>query len=204
MDHFQTTVAPLYETQNFNYSPNKTLEVVIITNSAGDHDGYLELTAATKIMSPFLSNNNNNSSALWTSVAPSHKLMKNNKNYIHVFSLFKHLSNYNLNNKNHPPEYYTVKSLICDLLMGMQSKQLDPLCEIKTQLCAIQESLNESIVILNNHVTANNTNISLDFANKLQETIKTQHLDSINKLTFGTETILESIKTIKDIMCLSK
>ena len=84
-------------TRNFMYSPDSSLEVVIITNSDGDHDGYLELTAAAKVMSPFLSNG---SSAVWTNAAPSHKLIKNNKNYIHVFGLFKYLSNYNLNKPN--------------------------------------------------------------------------------------------------------
>ena len=187
------------DTKKFNYLPDNSLEVVIITNSTNDHDGYLELTAAIKLMSPFLSN----ASALWTNAASSHKLTKNNKNYIHVFSLFKYLSNYNLNNKKHPPEYYNIKMIICDLLMGVQSKSFDPLCEIKTQLCAIQESLNETIGTLNNHATTTNV-VAPNNVDKLQEIVQNLHMECVNKMTFNTETILENIKNIKDLVCLAK
>ncbi|AAA66759.1 viral capsid protein [Autographa californica nucleopolyhedrovirus] len=188
-------------TRNFMYSPDSSLEVVIITNSDGDHDGYLELTAAAKVMSPFLSNG---SSAVWTNAAPSHKLIKNNKNYIHVFGLFKYLSNYNLNNKKRPKEYYTLKSIISDLLMGAQGKVFDPLCEVKTQLCAIQESLNEAISILNVHSNDAAANPPAPDINKLQELIQDLQSEYNKKITFTTDTILENLKNIKDLMCLNK
>nr|AIS92845.1 P24 capsid protein [Bombyx mori nucleopolyhedrovirus]WRK23367.1 p24 [Bombyx mori nucleopolyhedrovirus] len=185
-------------THNFMYSPDNNLEVVIITNSDGDHDGYLELTAAAKIMSPFISNGG---STVWTNAAPSHKLIKNNKNYIHVFGLFKYLSNYNLNNKNRPKEYYVLKSIISDLLMGAQGKVFDPLCEVKTQLCAIQESLNEAISTLNVHAAANSPAPDI---NKLQDMIQDLQSEYNKKITFTTDTILENLKNIKDLMCLNK
>ncbi|ANF29673.1 p24 [Catopsilia pomona nucleopolyhedrovirus] len=201
----------MYDTPYSNSSGggNNGLEVVIITNAFGDHDGYLELTAATKLTSPFLTGTHSSSNALWNNVAPSHKLIKNNKNYIHVFSLCKYLCNYNLNAKKHPPEYYTLKSIICDLLLGSQSKAFDPVCEVKTQLCAIQESINETIAILNNHViAANDKNNSGDSFNdsikKLYESVQNLQNEHNTKITFSTETILDNIKNIKDLMCMNK
>lgn len=184
----------------FKYSPQDSFEVVIITNAVGDHDGYLELAAAVKLITPFVPN----SSVLWTNAPSSHKLVKGGKNYIHVFSLFKYLSNYNLNNKSHPSEYYTAKSVISDLLLGVQSKAFDPFCEIKTQLCAIQESLNEAIVTLNNHTSESiDTAASADVL-KLQELFQNIHAEYDKKLTFTTDTILENIKNVKDLLCLNK
>nr|AFS51901.1 DekiORF23 [Dendrolimus kikuchii nucleopolyhedrovirus] len=190
----------------FTYPPDNSLEVVIITNTAGDHDGYLELSAAVKLFAFFL--NNNNSSMLWANVAPSHKLIKNNKKYVHVFSLFKYLCNYNLNAKTHPREYYTIKSVICDLLSGAQGKQFDPMCEIKTQLCAIQQSLNEAIGVLNEHVAeASSPPLSQSLQEdiiKTQDLIQALHTEHKTNIKFTTETILENIKNIKDLMCLNK
>ncbi|AGA16278.1 p24 protein [Thysanoplusia orichalcea nucleopolyhedrovirus] len=188
--------------RNFKYAPDSSLEVLIITNSDGDHDGYLELTAAAKIMSPFLSNG----SAIWTSAAPSHKLIKNNKNYIHVFGLFKYLSNYNLNNKKHHKEYYTLKSIISDLLIGVQSKVFDPMCEIKTQIIAIQDQLNQVVLLLNDN---NNSSNAIDCSNasdvsKLQDLIQDLQCEYNKKITFTTDTILENLKNIRDLMCLNK
>ncbi|ABL76050.1 p24 [Maruca vitrata nucleopolyhedrovirus] len=183
------------DTLNFSYSPDSNLEVVIITNSDGDHDGYLELTAAAKLMLPFLSNGG---SAVWTNAAPSHKLIKNNKNYIHVFGLFKYLSNYNLNNKKRPKEYYILKSIISDLLTGAQNKAFNPMCEIKTQLCAIHEGVNETISILK----VDDPPVSE--INKFQGLIQDLQLEYNKKITFTTDTILENLKNIKDLMCMNK
>lgn len=180
------------ETHTFNYAPD-SIEGIIITNAPNDYDGYLELSAASRLLAPF----HKNSSAIWTGAAPSHKLIRNNKNYLHVFGLFKYLQNYNLNTKTHAPEYYTLKSLICDLLMGAQNKPFDPLYEIKTQLCAIQESLNEVIVILKNHTVTE----PIDEARHLAETL---HSEYSTKLTFATDTILDNVKSIKDLVCLNK
>ncbi|AAK85678.1 P24 [Epiphyas postvittana nucleopolyhedrovirus] len=182
--------------RTFTYAPDNNLEVIIITNSPNDYDGYLELNGAAKLLAPFL---HKSAAALWTNAAPSHKLIRNNKNYLHVFGLFKYLQNYNLHVKSHHPvEYYTIKSIICDLLMGAQSKIFDPLCEIKTQLCAIQESLNEAIITLNNHA-ANPAPVG-----ESRELIESLHADYSNKLTFATDTILDNVKSIKDLVCLNK
>lgn len=187
------------ETQNFNYSPDYSFEVVILTGANGDHDGYLEASAATKLMAPFLGS----SFSLLTSVAPSHKLIKNNKNYIHIFSLFKYLSNYNLNNKNHPPEYYTLKSVICDLLLGVQSKSFDPLFEIKSELYSIQESINGIMAILNNNHVYNDVIPSSDI-NNFKEILQNLHAECLNKMSFNTETLLDNVKAVKDLICLNK
>lgn len=181
----------------FNYAPDASFEVIIITNAPNDHDGYLELNAAARLLAPF----QKNISALWTNAAPSHRLVRNNKNYLHVFGLFKYLQNYNFNAKPHPPEYYTVKSVICDLIAGAQGKTFDPLCEIKTQLCAIQESLNEAIVTLNSHATAEPAPGAPCDARELVETL---HSEYSKKLTFATDTILDNVKSIKDLVCLNK
>ncbi|AOT85495.1 p24 [Cyclophragma undans nucleopolyhedrovirus] len=200
-----TANASAFQTCEFTYPPDNTLEVIIITNTSGDHDGYLELSAAIRLFAPFLNNN----SMLWANVAPSHKLIKNNKKYVHVFSLLKYLSNYNLNAKNHPQEYYTIKSVVCDLLSGVQNKQFDPMCEIKTQLCAIQESLNEAIDVLNGHVAAEGAAVASALPpaqdlNNIQELIQTLHAEYKTNMKFTTETILDNIKNIKDLMCLNK
>ncbi|AGR57065.1 P24 [Choristoneura rosaceana nucleopolyhedrovirus] len=187
----------LLDTCTFNYASDSSFEVIIITNTPHDYDGYLELSAASRLLMPF----QKNISTLWTNAAPSHKLIRNNKNYLHVFGLFKYLQNYNLNTKKHPPEYYTIKSIICDLMMGAQGKTFDPLCEIKTQLCAIQESLNEAIVTLNGHAAADP---APGVACETRELVESLHSEYSKKLTFATDTILDHVKSIKDLVCLNK
>ncbi|AUR45057.1 P24 caspid protein [Spilosoma obliqua nucleopolyhedrosis virus] len=188
------------DTRTFTYAPDNSFEVVIITNAPHDHDGYLELGAAACLLAGF--QKNVTALWLWTNAAPSHKLIKNNKNYLHVFGLFKCLQNYNLNTKTHPSEYYTIKSIICDLMMGVQCNAFDPLCEIKTQLCVIQESLNEAIETLNKHAAAQPAPIaSCEEARELAETL---HSEYSKKLTFATDTILDNVKSIKDLVCLNK
>ncbi|ABI13908.1 viral capsid protein [Anticarsia gemmatalis multiple nucleopolyhedrovirus] len=187
------------DTLTFSYAPDSSLEVIIITNAANDHDGYLEVNGAARLLAPLLQKS---ASGLWTGAAPSHKLTRNNKNFLHVFGLFKYLQSYNLNASAHPPQYYTVKAIICDLLMGVQTKTFDPLCEIKTQLCAIQESLNEAIVIINNHASA-----EPPFAppnTEARELAELLHSEYSKKLTFATDTILDNVKSIKDLVCLNK
>ncbi|AGR56916.1 P24 [Choristoneura occidentalis alphabaculovirus] len=183
------------DTRTFDYASDSSFEVIIITNAPHDYDGYIELGAAARLLAPF----QKNISALWTNAAPSHKLTRNNKNYLHVFGLFKYLQNYNLNTKKHPPEYYTIKSVICDLMMGSQGKTFDPLCEIKTQLCAIQESLNEAIVTLNGHAAADPAPRT-----EARELVESLHSEYSKKLTFATDTILDHVKSIKDLVCLNK
>lgn len=108
-------------TRNFVYSPENSLEVVVINNSEGDYDGYLELNAVIKILSSFVGKNG---STVWANASPSHKLIKNNKHYLHVFGLFKYLQNYNLNNKIHSKEYYTLKKLLQICFRARKIKRL--------------------------------------------------------------------------------
>lgn len=98
------------------YFFDSSLEVVIIINLDGDYDGYLELIVVVKVMLFFFSNG---SLVVWINVVFLYKLIKNNKNYIYVFGLFKYLLNYNLNNKKCFKEYYIFKLIISDLFMGV-------------------------------------------------------------------------------------
>jgi hypothetical protein len=207
----------------FVYPPNNNnLEVVIITNTPNDCDGYLELNAATKLLVPF--SGNALATTVWSNAAPSHKLTKNNKNYLHVFALFKYLASYNLNNArlSHVAEYYILKTIIGDLLAGVQSKSFggngggsgggvfsggndhttfittanNNLDNVKNQLEALQKnvsSLERKIVDAQQSCSA-----------VLTENLHNLHTQCINKMTFNTETILENVKSIKDLVCLAK
>ncbi|UZE89707.1 P24 [Parapoynx stagnalis nucleopolyhedrovirus] len=190
------------ETYNFNYTPDSSLEVVILTNSTGDHDGYLEASAATKLLAPIAGT----SFSPLTNTSPSHKLIKNNKTYIHVFGLLKYLSNYNLNIKNRPLEYYTLKSVICDLLLGVQSKSFDPLSDIKSDLANIQESVNGILAVINNiHVYNNNdVNTTTIDTNALKDILQNLHTECMSKISFSTETLLDNVKAVKDLICMNK
>jgi Baculovirus P24 capsid protein len=189
------------ETYNFTYSPDSSLEVVILTNSTGDHDGYLEASAAAKLLAPFASN----TFSPLANVSPFHKLIKNNKTYIHVFSLLKYLSNYNLNSKTRPVEYYTLKSVICDLLLGAQSKSFDPLTDIKSDLVSIQESINGILAVINNiHVYNNDASTTTIDINSLKDILQNSHTECMSKISFSTETLLDNVKAIKDLICMNK
>lgn len=183
-----------FNTRTFSYAPDSSFEVILITNSPHDHDGYLELGAAARLLAPF----QKNISAVWSGAAPSHKLIRNNKNYLHVFGLFKYLQNYNLNTPAHPPQYHTIKAVIGDLMTGAQNTAFDPLCEIKTQLCAIQESLNEACATLNAHASSSGA------PGDAREAVEALHSEYSKRLTFATDTILEHVKSLKDLVCLNK
>ncbi|QWO71662.1 p24 [Orgyia pseudotsugata single capsid nuclopolyhedrovirus] len=132
-----TTASPSLQ---FQYD-DEQIEVMIIDNGDEDRDGYVELTAAVKLITPISSIRNFNKAVMWTNVMPSQKLTRNNKNYVHVNALCKYLFTYNLANSKHPPQYYVLKRLIGDLIVGAQSQVVDPIYEIKTQLCSLQECL---------------------------------------------------------------
>ncbi|AKN80606.1 P24 [Perigonia lusca single nucleopolyhedrovirus] len=130
--------------QHFQYD-DSLLEVVIIDNGEDDRDGYVELLAATKLLSPLVTMRGFNKAVLWTNVIPSQKLTRNNKNYIHVFALGKYISMYNMSTSEpRPAEYYVLKRLISDLLIGVQSNVIDPLADIKTQLCTLQDCISST------------------------------------------------------------
>nr|UPO71162.1 orf126 [Trichoplusia ni single nucleopolyhedrovirus] len=215
--------------QQFHYD-DEVLEVVIIENSDDDRDGYVELSSATKLLAPLVTIRNFNKAVLWTNVNASQKLTRNNKNYIHVFALGKYLSSYVLNSKKvHPPQYFVLKRLFCDLIMGAQSQVMDPLNEIKTQLCTLQECLNTnngqmyqpSFEVGNNNMLGAN-GVGYDTVDSIREIIRTENaslfsnitsaLDSVknmqadltNKLAFSNDTMVDSFKSIKDIIIRKK
>nr|AOL56564.1 P24 [Chrysodeixis includens nucleopolyhedrovirus] len=218
--------------QQFHYD-DEVLEVVIIENNDDDRDGYVELASATKLLAPLVTIRNFNKAVLWTNVNASQKLTRNNKNYIHVFALGKYLSSYVLNNKKvHPPQYFVLKRLFCDLIMGAQSQVMDPLNEIKTQLCTLQECLNSNgngqiyqpafdggnNINNNSNMLGGANDIGYDTIDSFREIIRTENatlfsnissaLDSVksmqadltNKLAFSNDTMVDSFKSIKDII----
>ncbi|AGR56871.1 p24 [Hemileuca sp. nucleopolyhedrovirus] len=218
-------------TQHFQYE-DETIEVVIIENGEDDRDGYVEITSATKLVSPIVTIRGFNKAVLWTNAMPFQKLTRNNKNYVHVFALCKYLSMYNLSsNSVHPPQYYVLKRLICDLIIGAQSQVIDPIDDIKNQLCTLQQCINNGIgngnvmaagvyqptTVDTGTTSANNnwteyirdmlryenssllTNITTSLDN-----IKSLQIDLANKLAFSNDTMLDSFKSIKDIIIRKK
>lgn len=225
----------------FKYDEDVVIEVLIIDNGDDDRDGYVELANAAKIITPLTNVRGFNKSVLWTNTIPSQRLIRNNINYIHVFALGKYLSSYNLNSNTKPPQYHLIKRLISDLLMGVQSNVVDPLNDIKTQLCTLQECLvnssnsaNNMDTVLNNGQIYHSTTISNDTGNNgidmltvswsdimknlirsehssllsninaTLDTLKTMHVDLVNKLAFSNDTMLDSFKSIKDIIIRKK
>ncbi|QEI03699.1 P24 [Rachiplusia nu nucleopolyhedrovirus] len=222
-------------TQKFQYNDD-VIEVVIIENSEEDRDGYVELSAAAKLLTPLVNIRNFSKAVLWANVSPSQKLTRNSKNYIHVFALGKYLSSYVFTNKVHHPQYYVLKQLFCDLLVGAQSQVVDPLNDIKNQLCSLQECLssnNHSSMSLSlyqpsdnsssngNNLTGNSTvtydavetlremiqnEFSVFYANinNVLENMKHSQADLSKKIAFSNDTVVDTFKSIKDIIIRKK
>ncbi|QYC92721.1 P24 [Trabala vishnou gigantina nucleopolyhedrovirus] len=129
----------------FKYD-DENIEVVIIDNGDDDRDGYVELIAAVKLLMPIVTIRGFNKAVLWTNTLPSQKLTRNNKNYVHVFALCKYLGLFNLSNSNRPHQYFVLKRLVSDLIVGAQSHIVDPINDIKLQLCSLQECLQQTAV----------------------------------------------------------
>lgn len=205
----------------FQYN-DKTLEVVILENGDDDRDGYVELIAAAQLIAPLVNIRGFNPSVMWANVHNSQKLTRNNKNYIHVFALGKYLSSYKLSANGAPqrPEMLTLKQLMCDLLMGAQSQVIDPLSDIKTQLCNLQECIsnNNSTSTIYQSKSSYDKNTSSNDNEMLRDIIRSEHaslysnisnaLDNIksmqadltNKIAFSNDTMLDGFKSIKDVM----
>ncbi len=221
-------------TQQFQYNDD-VIEVVIIENHEDDRDGYVELTAAAKLLMPIVTIRNFNKAVLWANVTSSQKLTRNSKNFIHVFALGKYLSSYVFSNKSHSPQYYVLKQLFCDLLVGAQSQVIDPLNDIKNQLCTLQECLNgngnnsSSLSLyqppdnssLNNNVgsVSYNHNDSVDALremirnefsvlysniNNVLENVRTSQVELGKKIAFSNDTVVDTFKSIKDIIIRKK
>nr|WUR10725.1 P24 [Calliteara abietis nucleopolyhedrovirus] len=232
--------------QQFQYD-DENIEVVIIENSEDDRDGYVDLTAAAKLLKPIVTIRGFNKAVLWTNVLPAQKLTRNNKNYVHVNALCKYLGVYNLANATHAPQYYVLKRLIGDLIVGAQSSVVDPIQDIKSQLCTLQDCLTvnqnnnnstihnggggggnggvlvgdeslyrpvaaaitsckfpdqwaesfKEIIQYENGVALNNILANL-------EQIKNAQTDLTNKLAFSNDTMLDSFKSLKDIVIRKK
>ncbi|AWW14477.1 p24 [Hyposidra talaca nucleopolyhedrovirus] len=215
---------------HFQYD-DESIEVVVIENGDDDRDGYVEVASAVNLLAPIVTIRGFNKAVLWTNVLPSHKLTRNNKNYVHVFGLCKYLSMYNLSNSRHPPQFFVLKRLISDLIIGAQSQVIDPINDIKTQLCSLQECIanngNGTLMANTNmqHVyqpTTTGINGATDWTESLREilrhentallanissaleSIKSLQLDLTNKLAFSNDTMLDSFKSIKDIIIRKK
>ncbi|UJZ88981.1 p24 [Erannis ankeraria nucleopolyhedrovirus] len=216
---------------HFQYD-DELIEVVIIENGNDDRDGYVELLALTKLLSPIVNIRGFNKAVLWTNLLPCHKLTRNNKNYVHVLGICKYLSMYNLGT-NHQTNavLITIKRLVSDLLMGAQSQIIDPITEIKTQLCTLQECLtantttngpivsgmqmyqpnsatsiyDSSTVVdsIRDVLRQESANIVSNISVSL-ENIKNLQIELSNKFAFSNDTMLDNFKSVKDIIIRKK
>lgn len=200
-------VVPDNSTQ-FQYN-DKLLEVVIIENGEDDRDGYVELTAAAHLIAPLVNIRGFNPAVMWANVHNSQKLSRNNKNYVHVFALGKYLSSYRLSsNGAQRPELLTLKQLMCDLLVGAQSQIVDPLVDIKTQLCNLQECIQNGngSTIYNNGSSSNHLSSydngggggggksnSTDNVELLRDIIRSEHASLYSSIS----TALDNIKSMQ-------
>nr|ANS71016.1 protein p24 [Lymantria dispar multiple nucleopolyhedrovirus] len=200
---------------------NGSLEVLIIDNGDDDRDGYVELSAATKLLAPLVTIRNFSEAVLWANTVASQKMTRRNKNFVHVFAVARYLAGYNLSASNRPVQYYIMKRLISDLILGAQSQILDPLFEIKNQLCTLQECISagnnqiysidpttEPIVSSTSTYDTNKLDeirdsLRSDFA-LILETLKSVHMDLTSKLAFGNDTMLDTFKSLKDLLTRKK
>ncbi|AKC91649.1 p24 [Lambdina fiscellaria nucleopolyhedrovirus] len=141
----------------FQYD-DEVIEVVVIENGDDDRDGYVEIDAAAKLLTAVATVRGFNKAVLWTNMLPSHKLVRNNRNYVHAFAICRYLSAYNLSNSNHPPQYYILKRLVADLIVGAQSQIVDPIDDIKTRLCSLQECVENNVLINGSAASSKNGN----------------------------------------------
>ncbi|AKR17388.1 P24 [Urbanus proteus nucleopolyhedrovirus] len=217
----------LSDTSQFLYN-DSVLEVVIIDNGDDDRDGYVELNAVTKLLAPIVSIRGFNKSVLWANTLPPQKLVRNNKNYVHVFALCRYFSNLNgAQLKNKSSEYYIFKQLICDLLIGAQSQIVDPLSDIKNQLCNLQQCISAngttnldtavnlyqpSEQLHSKHINYSElrdivhnefVNVFSNVSNNL-ENVKNAQNEILNKLGFSNDTMIDSFKSIKDLIIRKK
>ncbi|AIZ48570.1 p24 [Agrotis segetum nucleopolyhedrovirus B] len=212
--------------QQFQYN-DKVLEVVIIENGDDDRDGYVELTAAAQLVAPIVNIRGFNPAVMWANVHNSQRLTRNNKNYVHAFAFGRYLSSYKLSSSPRA-ELIVLKQLICDLLMGAQSQVVDPLVDIKAQLCNLQECISSSSSsgimypssssssssvapyesshhneMLRDVIRSEQASLYANISAAL-ETIKSMQADVTNKIAFSNDTMLDGFKSIKDMMSRNK
>nr|AAO72331.1 capsid-associated p24 protein [Lymantria dispar multiple nucleopolyhedrovirus]AOW42831.1 hypothetical protein [Lymantria dispar multiple nucleopolyhedrovirus] len=196
----------------FSY-PNETLEVLIIENGDDDRDGYVEVGGAARLLAPLVTIRNFNAAVLWANTVSSQKMTRHSKNLVHVFAIARYLSAYNLSAANRPAEYYLVKRLICDLLLGAQGQAVDPLADIKSQLCTLQECLGASS---GSQIYAPTTEPASLYGLEaglesmraelcaLTERLKSIHMDLTSKLAFSNDAMLDTFKSLKDLVLRKK
>ncbi|AUF81649.1 p24 [Malacosoma neustria nucleopolyhedrovirus] len=233
--HQQSNTQTAHQPTQFLYD-NESIEVVIIENNENDRDGYVECSIAARLLAPIVTIRGFNKSVLWTNVHSSQKLMRNNKNYVHVFSLCRYMGMYSLSTSSHPHEYYILKQLICDLIIGAQSQMIDPLLDIKKQICTLQDCItgttqagsggeNAAGNITIYHPTTMSTSaatanvydyenvremirtelsIFLSSVGNIMENVKNMQMELLNKLAFSNDTMLDSFKSIKDLIIRKK
>nr|ANW09685.1 p24 [Malacosoma sp. alphabaculovirus]ANW12336.1 p24 [Malacosoma sp. alphabaculovirus] len=233
----QSSMQTAHQPTQFQYD-DESIEVVIIENSENDRDGYVEYSIAARLLAPIVTIRGFNKSVLWTNVHSSQKLMRNNKNYIHVFSLCRYMGMYSLSTSSHPHEYYILKQLICDLIIGAQSQMIDPLLDIKKQICTLQDCITGTTggvgsggenatggttIYHPTTVSSSSTNtanvydyenvremirtelsIFLSGVSNIMENIKNMQMELLNKLAFSNDTMLDSFKSIKDLIIRKK
>nr|WOC30972.1 hypothetical protein GACBDANE_00021 [Spodoptera litura nucleopolyhedrovirus] len=218
----------------FNYDEHEPIEVFVIENNLGggagvDTDSFVEIKSLCKLIAPLVNIRHFNPAMLWSTTQTSHRLIKNGKNYVHMFTICKYLSSYNLSNRAHPHEYYALKQLLRDMFIGRQVERSNEeiatsenFKDIKNKLCSLQEcltvggvaavvasddptisTLNDCLKNLTDLVYTVRSDTAVMYAdlNSAIENLKTQtQLDVMNKIAFGNDTLLDGIKSIKDIL----
>lgn len=217
----------------FRYE-DELIDVFVVENARDgwvDRDAFVELKAACKLMAPLVHLRHFSPAMLWANTVTSHRLTKNNKNYVHAFSLCKYLANYNMGERAHPSQYYTLKRLLGDLLVGGQNEPApgptdESLNDIKSRLCSLQEclvssqspvyqsaanpldesSMNATMESLRDLVATMRSDAAAMYADLSSaiESVKSAQQDITNKMAFSNDTMLDGIKSIKDIILRNK
>ncbi|ADD73831.1 P24 [Lymantria xylina nucleopolyhedrovirus] len=207
---------PAADFTEFSY-PNETLEVLIIENGDDDRDGYVEVGGAARLLAPLVTIRNFNAAVLWANTVSSQKMTRQSKNFVHVFAIARYLSGYNLSAANRPAEYYLMKRLICDLLLGAQGQNVDPLADIKSQLCTLQECLGvspgsqiyapttepASLYGLESSLEKLSDSMRAELS-AITERLKSIHMDLTSKLAFSNDAMLDTFKSLKDLVLRKK
>ncbi|AXS67770.1 p24 [Cryptophlebia peltastica nucleopolyhedrovirus] len=212
------------EATRFHYN-DESIEVVIIENGEDDRDGYIELGAAADLLAHIVTIRGFNKAVLWANVIPSQRLTRNNKNYVHVFTLCKYLATLNLASSINTQQLSLIKRIVCDLMMGVQSQVVDPLSDIKSQICHIKDCLTNGAPKSDSpdsiyqptvydsssswtdslrDLLRNEHNTLLSNFNLALENIKSLQIDLTNKLAYSNDTMLDNFKSLKDMIVRKK
>ncbi|AAR28903.1 p24 capsid protein [Leucania separata nucleopolyhedrovirus] len=228
------------DSPQFQYD-NIKIDVFIIENRVEgynevDRDAFVEIKSACRLLSPLVTRPALTPAVLWSHTPVSQRILKNDKNYVHTFSLFRYLINYNMSDRSQPPQYYILKRLLRDLLAGCQNDEPAPIAidppavtdesirDLKSQLCSIQECLvssqalysdnsstavgggsdanNQCFETIRDALNKLNSDLAVMHTNLLESlsSIKSMQHDVTNKIAFSNDTMIDNIKSIKDII----